>query len=106
MRHYDDDARLTLGEFCEWAEQTPAYVRECEEKGIIARDENGLFELRPTINAMADHSEAELAWWKANYRLTWYGLFRQLALWPEYLAKRSLLAVLRLILRLKRMLML
>jgi hypothetical protein len=106
MINYPGDARLSLAEFCDWAGQTPTYVRECEAAGIIARDENGLFELSPTIRALADHSEAELAALQAAYRLTWRGLFRQLALWPEYWAKRSLLEVLRLILRLKRMLML
>jgi hypothetical protein len=100
--HHDEGARLTLGELCDWAQQSPAYVRELEAKGAIARDANGLFELSPTISAMADHAEAELAALKAGYRLTWVGLFRELASWPEYWFKRSLLAVLRLAVRLRR----
>jgi hypothetical protein len=78
MIEYDDDARVTLAEFCDWAEQTPAHVRECEAKGIIARDENGLFELLPTIRAMAHSAEQELAELKRTHVRTpkgWVMLF-------------------------------
>ena len=78
MINYDDGARLTLAEFCDWAGQTPAYVREREAAGIITRDENGLFELSPAIMAMADAAEAELAHLRATHRRTlkgWLCLF-------------------------------
>jgi hypothetical protein len=101
MTDYPDGARLTLAEFCDWAGQTPAYVRECEAAGIITRDENGLFELSPTIMAMADAAEAELAHLRATHRRTlkgWLCLFweaparglSRLRHWFEYGAGRLL----------------
>ena len=111
MIHYDDDARVTLGEFCAWAEQTPAYVREAEAKGIISRDENGLFEVGPTIAALADLAEAELADLQAKYVPTWKGVWAaygrmlaQLGTWFEYVViKRGvILPMLRGLVRMKR----
>jgi hypothetical protein len=89
MIHYDDDARLTLAEFCAWAEQKPAYVREAEAKGIITCDEDGLFELAPTIRALADDAESELEWYRTHYRRSLKGWVMDTWRFPSYCLRHA-----------------
>lgn len=67
---YPDDARLTFGELAQWSENAVSEIWRLEELGVIARDQHGLFPLLPTIRAMADFREAELAWLRAHSRRT------------------------------------
>jgi hypothetical protein len=101
MIDYPDDARLTLGELASWSENTVDEIRRLERDGVICREQDGLFLLLPTIRAMADHREAELAWFKAHYRRSlkgWLCLFweapakglSRLRHWFEYGAGRLL----------------
>jgi hypothetical protein len=104
---YEDGDRLTLGQLSQWSQNTVAEVKELERLGVIERDAGDLFPLPETISRMADYRERELAALKAAdpraaERAEWSALGRQLALWPEYVLKRSLRAVLRTIVRLKR----
>jgi hypothetical protein len=73
MVDYPDDARLTTGELGAWTENTADEIRRLEREGVIRRGPDGLFPLLPTIRAMADCREAELAWFKAHYRLSLKG---------------------------------
>jgi hypothetical protein len=91
MTSYDDSDRLTLGELSAWTRCSVAELQELEAEGVIERDAGGLFPLPETTARLADRRVA-----------TWSGIRDQLALLIEYGCKRALLAVLRLVLRLKR----
>jgi hypothetical protein len=65
--NYPEDARLTLAELSEWVLTPGDELLHLERRGVIERDEDGLFPIMSTTNRITAHIEAECAHFRATH---------------------------------------
>jgi hypothetical protein len=65
--NYPEDARLTLAELSEWVLTPGDELLHLERRGVIERDEDGLYPIMSTTNRITAHIEAECAHFRATH---------------------------------------